>query len=224
MRQHSGRINVAIADDHLMFREGLCDILSNKFDRIYIEIQACNGRDLIDKISSKDKPPDICILDVEMPGLNGMETLLEISKKWPFVRFLVLSLYDSEFTILKMLQYGANGYLTKTCSLMEVYKAILDIHELGYYHSDIVSNTLMNYLKEDANLKPVIDISKREIEFLSYCSTDLTYKEIAKIMNVSLRTVEGYHEMLSSKLKIHSRVGLAIVSISSGIHKRTLAA
>lgn len=214
------KINVAIADDYVIFREGLCEILSEKFDRINILIQADNGEELINKIIVGKKLPDIYILDVDMPVLNGLETLLEIKKKWPSANLLILSLYKNEFTILKMLQYGANGYLTKTCNYHDVYKAIVDICESGYYHSEIVADTLLNYLRNEIRLKPIIDISARELEFLAYCSTDMTYKEIAQKMNLSFRTIEGYYKSLSAKLDIHSRVGLAIFSINSGIYKR----
>lgn len=216
-----GKINIAIADDHVIFREGLCEILSDKFDRINIMIQANNGLELIDKIIASKVLPDICILDVEMPVLNGLETLFEIKKKWSLINFLVLSMYNSEFTILKMLQYGANGYLTKTCNVIDVYNAILDIYESGYYHSEIVSSALLNYIKDNTKLKPLIDISTRELEFLAYCSTDMTYKEIAQKMNLGIRTVEGYQKTLSAKLNIHSRIGLAIFSLSSGVYKRS---
>jgi DNA-binding NarL/FixJ family response regulator len=214
------KINVAIADDHVIFREGLCEMLPQKFDRINILMQANNGKELIDKIISSKKLPDVCILDVDMPVLNGLETLIEIRRKWPNINLLILSLYKNEFTILKMLQYGANGYLTKACNYDEVCKAIVDICESGYYHSKIVSDTLLNYLRNEMKLKPILDISTRELEFLAYCSTDMTYKEIANKMNLSFRTIEGYYKSLSAKLDIHSRVGLAIFSINSGVHKR----
>ena len=151
-----------------------------------------------------------------MPEMNGYETMEQIQKKWPDLKVLALSMLDDEFAIIRMLKLGARGYIGKGNTLEELQAALTYIHEKGYYSSELlVSNffQLVNTEKEKALYK----ITEREFEFLKYCPTEYTIKEIAEHMNASPSTVQGYRNALFEKLKINTRQGLAIFAIRMGI-------
>lgn len=208
-------ILVAIADDHEMFRDAIKNIVSTLPD-CKIVIEAENGQQLIERLEVADPFPEICILDIQMPVMNGYETLVELKQRWPELKVLALSMFNHEFSIIKMLTNGANGYLLKGAKLAEVQTALRDIHEKNYYSSELVTSNFFQ-LAHNANENPLLKINEREIQFLKYCCTELNYKEIGKAMGVSARTVEGYRNTLFDKLNLHTRVGLVMFAINTGI-------
>ena len=218
--QTTKKISLAITDDHDIILETLSQCLAS-YDEFNIDIQASNGKELLNKLNHSKLLPDICILDIDMPKLNGYETLLEIRRTYPHIKVLMLTGYDNEFTVIKLLQNGANGYLTKRSPIRELYNAILEVYTNDYYHSKIISRTLSHYLKENRN-NIALEINNKEYEFLALCCTDLSYKEIADRMSVGIRTVDGYRESLFSMLKINSRIGLAMFAMQTGIYKRII--
>lgn len=205
-------ITIALADDHDLFRQGLCSLI-NSFENCEVVIDVPNGIELISYLSTAKRRPDICILDVNMPKQNGFETLSIIKKKWPEQRVIILSMINEEYTILKMLKNGANGYLLKAGDYPQLKKAIADVYLHGFYYSNSIAENKVNKLHEIE----IPDLSKRELEFLSYCSADMQYSEIAERLNISTRTVEGIKERLSQKLNINSRIGLVIFAIKTGV-------
>ena len=207
-------INIALADDHAILRKGVAEILS-KFDNFSIVMEAVNGKDLLDQMRVAPALPDVCILDINMPAINGYESAAAIKKNWPGVKMLALSMYDTELNIIKMIRSGANGYILKDSDPEELRIAILNVVKHGYYHSDLVTGRMLNIL-QDPNGKVNTEISERELHFLSLCCSELTYKEIADEMCLSPRTIDGYRESLFDKLKITSRTGLAIYALRAG--------
>lgn len=198
-----------------MFRKGVAEILHG-FGGFEIVADASNGRELIEKIAALPQPPDICLLDVNMPELNGYDTILEIKQQWPSMKFLALSMYDHEFSIIKMLRNGANGYILKDADPGQLRKALEDIYAKGFYHSELVSGRLISMLKQGTDYNQ-IQISEREQQFLIHCCSELTYKEIAQLMKLSVRTVEGYRDGLFEKLGLKSRSGLVIYALKNGL-------
>lgn len=208
-------IKVAIADDHALFRKGLVEILSG-FPEIELLLDAVNGKELIEMVHRSAKKPDVCVLDINMPVMNGYDTARALREKYKKVRILALSMYDNEFNIIKMLRSGAHGYVLKDIEPDQLKDAIQSIHQDGFYHTDLITNNILKASKSLNEESPVVPLTEKELNFLKYCCTDLTYKEIADQMGLSNRTVEGYRDNLFEKLAIRSRTGLALYAVKMG--------
>lgn len=208
-------IKIAIVDDHALFRKGLAEILSG-FSNITLLFDAKNGKELLAAIADHKEQPDICIVDINMPVMNGYETTRHIRSTYPKIKVLALSMYDNEFNIIKMLQHGANGYVLKDAEPDELYSALQAIKKEGFYHSDIITNTILKESKVAEN-GDIAELTKKELEFLKYTCTEMTYREIATKMGVSPRTIDGYRDSLFIKLNIRSRTGLVIYAIKWGL-------
>jgi len=206
-------IRIAIADDHKMICDGLSSLIMT-FLGFAIDIIAHDGDELINHLEVATALPHICILDISMPGKNGYDTIHYVRGRWPSIKFLVLTMHNSEHSIVRMFRLGAGGYLVKNCPVQEIVSALHSIHKTGYYHSDYTGFYMREAFRPNSRL-PVI--SEREASFLDYCCTELCYKEIADKMKVSMRTVEGYRDSLFQKLGIKTRIGLAMYAISTGI-------
>jgi len=203
---------IAIADDHELFLDGICNII-NSFRGCNIIIKANNGNELLDKLSTADILPNICILDIRMPILDGYKTLDGIKKKWPQIKVLILTMYVEKYVRQKITALGADGYLIKNSNPKELEVAINTIANGGayFYNPEIKAITK----KKDTKLIP--NISEREMDFLKMCCTSMTYDEIATILKVSVRTVQSYQNSLSEKLGIKSRTQLAIFAKEIGL-------
>lgn len=208
-------IKVALADDHTMLRKGVAEILSG-FDGIEVCMQAANGKELLARLEAATELPHVCILDINMPEMNGYETAAAIKQRWPKIKILALSMYDTELNIIKMLRNGANGYVLKDNDPEDLKVAIKEVHKHGFYHSELVTGRMLHLLHDPAS-KAALDLNDREITFLKYCCTELTYKEVAEKMFLSPRTIDGYREALFAKLQTTSRTGLAIYAIKAGL-------
>lgn len=211
-------ISLALADDHGLMRSGLASLLTEMGFRTLFE--ANNGEDFIKKIGLVGVP-DVALLDINMPVMDGYATAQWLKQNHPEVGILALSMINDEAGVLRMIQSGAKGYVLKDSSLTELKTAINDIHTKGYYHSEFVSYKLIQSLNRDtsASQKKNNDLTEREMQFLILACTELTYKEIADRMYVSNRTVEGYRDAICEKLDIKSRVGLALYAIKKGFVK-----
>jgi len=208
-------INIALADDHAILRKGVAEILS-KFEDLSGMMEAGNGKELITKLKAAATLPDVCIVDINMPEMNGYDTALEIKKNWPNIKILALSMYDTELNVIKMLRSGANGYVLKDSDPEDLRIAITKVHKDGFYHSELVTGRMLNIL-HDPDGRMNIELNDRELAFLGFCCTELTYKEIADQMFLSPRTIDGYRENLFKKLNITTRTGLAMYAIKAGV-------
>ena len=210
--------NLVLVDDHVLLRKGLAELVKNFGNEILFE--ADNGKEFIAKL----KPgmlPDVVLMDINMPEMDGYESCLWLKKNHPNIKVLALSMYDSESSIIRMLKSGAKGYILKDSEPTELKKAIDALVTKGYYYSDLVSGKLINAINkfdEDGNdTRRTEKLNDRETEFLKYTCTELTYKEIADKMFVSPRTVDGYRDSLFEKLAVKTRVGLVMYAIRNGI-------
>jgi two-component system, NarL family, invasion response regulator UvrY len=208
-------IKIALADDHTILRKGVVEILS-KFDNLSVVLEAGNGKDFIEAIKKETLLPDVCIVDINMPVMNGYETTSAIREQWPEMKILALSMYDTELNIIKMLRNGAHGYVLKDSDPEELRFAISEVVRHGIYHSEFVTGRLMR-LAHDPDIKMAAELNERETQFLELCCTELTYKEIAEKMFLSPRTVDGYREALFKKLEITTRTGLVMYAIRAGM-------
>ena len=211
------KIKLAIADDHGLFRSGLAQILSG-YEDLEVVFEAKNGKELVTKIAklpAKERP-DVCILDINMPVMNGYDAAKSITTNHPKIKILALSMFDDEAIIIKMFHSGAHGYILKDIEPNELRKAIRSVHTVGVYHSDVVTNNVLKGAKVIDEDDDVVFTSK-ELDFLKYCCSEMTYKVIAEKMGVSHRTVDGYRDNLFSKLNLKSRTGLVVYAIRTGI-------
>ncbi len=206
------KINIAIADDHIVMRSGLAELIK-MLGAYEVIIQARNGNDLLEQLQEAPVMPDICILDINMPELNGYETTEKLKELYPCIKVMALSMFDNEFSIVRMLRSGAKGFLHKGADPDELSNALQTLHEEGYFHTELM---LINSLRKTNNWQ-TINITDRETEFLKHCCSDLSYKEIADLMKVSLHTVHGYRDSLFLKLRLKSRTALAIYALRTGV-------
>lgn len=207
-------IKIAIAEDHTVMRKGIIALIES-FGNFKVIIDGIHGKDLIEKIKVSRELPDVVILDINMPVMNGYEASALIRENWPDMKILALSMINEEFSVVKMLRSGANGYIVKDCKPLELKNALLGVHKDSFYHSELVTSKLLYELLTNNNTAH--NISAKEMDFLSFCCTDLTYKEIAAKMNVSPRTIDDYRDSVFKKLKIKSRTALAIFSMKMGL-------
>ena len=206
---------IAIADDHPIFRKGLIDVLSG-FEDVKVIIEAGNGKQLIKEIKWADVKPDICILDINMPEMNGFDTAAYLKQYHPDIRILALSMYNNEINIIKMFRNGANGYVLKDDDPEKIKLAISEIYNHGFFLSGVSPARIMSMLQGGQD-KPGLNLTEKEQQFLALCCTELTYREIADQMKLSPRTIDGYREAIFDKLQVTSRIGLVLFAIREGV-------
>ncbi len=211
MKQYS----VVIVDDHTLLSQAIGSMV-NTFDKFNVLYTCKNGQDLIDKFSDGENIPDVVLMDINMPIMNGVEATEWISKTHPNVNVMALSVEDEDFTILKMLKAGAIGYLLKDTEKAVLEKALIEVVENGFYHTKSVTNLLFRSISGN-EVKEIV-FSKNERQFLKFSCTELTYKEIADRMCLSPKTIDGYRNSLFIKLKVRNRVGLVTYAIKNKIY------
>lgn len=200
--------SVVIVDDHLLLSQAIGGLVQEfeNFDVLYL---CKNGRELLDKFENPNNIPDIVLMDIKMPILNGIETTEILKKQYPDIKVLALSIEEDEYTILKMLRAGARGYLLKDTKKEILKEAMQKVIEEGHYYTNTVSQILLESLDKEVNT----EIKDRELEFIKLACTEMNYKEIADIMCCSYKTVEGYRDSLYRKLGIKNRIGLVLFAI-----------
>jgi len=212
--------NIALVDDHILLRNGLSSLISS-FDDYNVLFEADNGKEFI-RMLEKYPAPDIVLLDITMPEMNGFETAAWIQQHAPSIKILVLSVMDNETAIITMLKTGARGYILKDSKPRVFKQALDDIRDKGFFMNELVGNKMLNYVKNDDgknSMGNIPQLTENEITFLKLVCTEKTYKEIAGEMFLSPRTVEGYRDELFHKLNVASRTGLVLFAIKNGIFK-----
>jgi DNA-binding NarL/FixJ family response regulator len=207
----NNKISIIIADDHQLFLKSL-SILISSLGYFDIVADALNGKDLLQKLEARKLQPDLALIDVNMPVMDGMETASQLAEKYPLTKVVALSMKDDDNTIISMLKAGCCAYLLKDIHPAELEKALLEIHNKGFYNADALNLRYRRILMRSETEK-ALTLSEREKQFLKLACSDLTYKQIAAQMNVSERTVDGYREALFEKLKVQSRTGMALEAI-----------
>ena len=215
------KAKIVLIDDHILLRNGLANLLKDlDFDVLF---EADNGMELMEKLQSS-LLPDIALMDINMPRMDGFDTARWLKRNYPEVKILALSMYDDENAIIRMLKCGAGGYILKDSDPAELKAAIHSLLTKGFYQSELVTGRLIHtisHLTEDnsSSIKDILGLNEREIEFLKLVCSEFTYKEIAEKMCLSPRTIDGYRDTLFEKLQIKSRVGLVLFAIKNGIFR-----
>ncbi|NND62264.1 MAG: response regulator transcription factor [Flavobacteriaceae bacterium] len=206
---------IAIVDDHLLFASSL-EKLIHSFPDFQVILKARNGLELQREIENTKSKPDIILLDLNMPVMDGKETLEWLTETHPQIRVLVLSMEDDERTILKMIRGGAKGYFLKDIHPNDLKEALIEVMDKGYYYSEKVTSTMVHALQPGSNQEPLA-LKENERTFLQLACSEMTYKEIADVMNLSPKTIDGYRQELFNKLNIKNRVGLVIYALKNNI-------
>ena len=214
------KYKVAIADDHLLIAKAISSIVDG-FTRFEVLYEVENGKALQDRFVSHKQKPDIVLLDISMPVMDGFATAAWLKKEHPEVLIMALSVQDDDESLIRMIKAGARGYLHKNVHPAELEKALETLVKKGMYYPDWATSRI--FLKMATDDEPgtnqQVTVSEREKEFLQYACTELTYKEIGEKMFCSPRTVESYRDSLFEKLGVKTRVALALYAVKTGLFK-----
>jgi DNA-binding NarL/FixJ family response regulator len=211
-------IKVAIADDHKIFRKGV--VLSLRpYANIKFVQEAENGEELLNGIAVSE--PDVVLMDLRMPIKDGIETTKQLSKDFPHIHIIVLSMYEDERFVSHMMENGAQGYLLKNAEPQEIRKAIIDVFEKGYYLNNFVNRILLKkaHTRQKAvpSLNSEIVLNDREKDVLKYICMEYTATEIAQKMDISNRTVEAIKDRLMERFGSKNTAGLVFFAVKNNL-------
>jgi DNA-binding NarL/FixJ family response regulator len=214
------KITVYIADDHTLFRKAMVKLLAS-FENVGNVKDAGNGRELLNLV--KHETPDVVIIDLQMPVLDGIETCELLTKKYPGVKIIVLTVHDSERYILHMIEMGAHAFLLKSSKPEELERAIHAVVEKDFYHNELVASTLRKSVRDHKAIeRPLfkkVELSEREREILSLICNELTIREIGLKLSLSENTVRNHRVNIMDKVGVKNTVGLVKFAYEVGLVK-----
>jgi DNA-binding NarL/FixJ family response regulator len=203
------KIKIGLVDDHQLFLKSLALMLQS-FDNYEVAVEASNGKNLQEKMEGKKSLPEIILIDVNMPVMDGIATAIWLNENYPTIKLVALSQNDGDRAIINMLKAGCCAYLLKDTHPNELEKALNEIYTKGFYNADASNINFRRFLQLE---KESLNITEKEKKFLQFACSDITYKQIAEKMNLSERTIDGYRESLFQKFNVQSRVGLVLEAI-----------
>ncbi len=205
--------SVVIVDDHVLLAQAIQELVNSfeGFETLYL---CKNGKELLEKLKFANNVPDIILMDVNMPVINGITATKTINELYPEVNVLALSVEVDEDIILGMLRAGAKGYLMKDTEKEVLQEALEHVIKEGYYHTNTIAKLLVGNLVKAPSGE---ELKERELEFIKHACTEMTYKEIAEVMFLSPKTIEGYRDSLYEKLNIKNRIGLVLYAIRNNL-------
>jgi DNA-binding NarL/FixJ family response regulator len=215
------KISVLLVDDHTVVRQGLCALVSAEGD-MEIAGEAENGRQAVQL--AKEAHPDVVLMDVAMPLMNGLEATRQIVKALPNTRVLVLSSYGDDEAVQKMMEAGAIGYMIKQTAANDLLRAVREVHRGNSFFSPIIARRLRDQCRvamSGQSSKRSIDLTSREAEVLQLIAEGFSNKQIATELAISVKTVEKHRQQVMNKLNIHDVAGLTRYAISKGLIERT---
>jgi two-component system invasion response regulator UvrY len=211
---NNSTIVVAIADDHSLYREAVARVI-NSNARYKVVFEAKNGKELLEKLTEEEETqelPSIILLDINMPVMDGFETMAVLKVKYPSIKVISLSGYSNSISVLQMYKCGAHGFLSKTAEGPDVFKALEQVLRTGYFFPD---GTLQK--DRDSHSSSIVEnikeLSEKELAFIKYACTELSYKQMAEKMHVSPHTIDDYRARLFKKLNVQSRTALAMMAV-----------
>jgi len=212
------KIRIAIADDYAIIRDGLKVGLARD-DNFEVVLEAESGEELVEGIARTEV--DVVLLDLRMPGMDGMEATTVIRQRFGRVKILAVTMYDDEKFIIHLMEKGANGYLLKNADSDEIRKAIYAVHETGYYFNDLVNKALLRKLVIRGNIKPNfnsnVELTERELQVLDLLHTGQSNREIAVTLGIEERTVKSHVAKLLKKMGVKNRTALIMQAIGRNL-------
>lgn len=206
-------IRVLLADDHSIVRGGLRRIIEDAGDML-VSAEAADGREAIHKVQAD--PPDVAVIDISMPGLDGLEVISQLRHQYPKLPILVLTMHEEEQYVVRAIAAGANGYITKRSAPEQLVKAIRRVYEGGRFLSDSAAESLAQHLAGGSrNRSPLESLSNREIQVLRHLALGRTVKEIAAAYHLSTNTVHTYRIRLLKKLNLRNNAELSLFAIQN---------
>lgn len=210
-------ITISIVDDHVMITNALSNMLDENPSFSVINTSS-NGEEFMEYLESGNTAPEVVLMDVNMPIKNGTETTQALTENYPEIKVIALTMEDDDATIIKMLKAGAKGYLLKDMHPDILFDAINTVSEKGIFYTDIVTQSLLKIRTDEKSLEEIKqELKERELEFLQYACSELTYREIAEKMFLSPKTIDNYRDSVFIKLNVKSRVGLVLYAIKNGL-------
>jgi DNA-binding NarL/FixJ family response regulator len=214
------KIKISIADDHAIFRRGIVSLLQNN-DDFEVVAQAANGQELIDSLVIT--PPDVILMDLQMPVLDGIRATQQIKKDFQHIKIIIISMHDEAQFVTHLMELGANGYLLKDADPDEVENAIYTCHNEDYYYGAFLLKVMHNRMINKPVRKIIpyfsiqIDLSEREVEVLQLICEGTTAPQIAEKINLSPRTVEGHRNRIMEKTGTKNIAGLVAWAVRNGV-------
>lgn len=209
-------VKVGLVDDHPLFRQGLRLMIENS-GNLEVVLEASNGVELFQILETENTFPDVILLDMEMPQMDGMQSCEKLKQDYPQIKVLILTMHQDARLIQAMMKQGANGYILKTTKWNELQKALLEVVQKDYYFSDLVSLAMLQNLQTPKKIKPSIgnsfSLSQREQEVLELIVKGKSTPEIAEILYLSQRTIEGHRSNLLKRLEVKNMAGLIVKAI-----------
>lgn len=193
------KIHIGIVDDHLVLRQGL-RLLLKEYEHLNVILDAGNGKELLDAL--RTSMPDVILLDIEMPVMNGKEALDKLTEKYPRLKVIMMSTHFNDSYIIEFIKNGACGFISKNSDIEKIVDAIQSVHELGYYYDHRVSAVMARAIRSipaAPGLVPDTELTKREIQIIKMICHKKTNNDIARQLNLSVRTIEGHRYNISKK-------------------------
>ncbi|HEU5291753.1 MAG TPA: response regulator transcription factor [Cyclobacteriaceae bacterium] len=214
------KITVFIADDHTLFRKAMVNLIQT-FNRVSVVKDAENGKELLTLM--KYESPDVALIDLQMPVLDGTDTCEQILAKYATTKVIVLTMHDSEKYILHMIEMGVHGFLLKNSEPDELERAIYAVYDNDFYHSDLIASVLRKSVREKtASNRPDFSkavLSDREKEVLIMICREFTIREIADRLSISENTVRNHRVSIMEKTEARNTVGLVKFAFETGLIK-----
>lgn len=211
-------IRIALVDDHNLFRKGLINLIELVSKDFLISFEANNGIEMQTALASCHEQPDIILMDVNMPKMDGYQSVEWLGLHYPNIKIIVVSMAQNEESIVKMLRYGVKGYLGKDVEPKELIDALHSVYSKGFYYTDYLTGKLIYSLQHPVSQEEKAFefgslLNEKELKFVELACTEYTYNEIAEQMFVSPKTVDGYRKIVFEKLQVKTRVGLALFAV-----------
>jgi|ERR1035437_884697 DNA-binding NarL/FixJ family response regulator len=211
------KIKIAVVDDHQLFRKGIITLLG-EFKELEIIIEAANGQELVTALEKEQ--PDVILLDLEMPIMDGIDTTIYVRKKYPDIKIIILTMHDDESFTTHLIKKGANAFLLKDSDIEIVVDAIYVVMDTGYYLDDRFSNAMIKNLVKSQNIKPSfnkINLTEKEKEIITMICKEYTNKEISEKRLISLRTVESHRNFIMQKIGARNTAGIVMYAVKNNL-------
>lgn len=208
--------SIGLIDDHVIFCDSLSSLI-NDFENFSVCWCANSGAEAIRLLGQMKRPPDIVLLDINMPNVSGIEVAKWIFENKNEIKVVALTMEDDDNSVIQMLQYGVKGYLLKSVGAEELLTALQQVVKYGYFYTPIITGNIHKQIEKRIHHSHAPDLSSREEELLHLLCTEMTYAEISGKIFLSESTVDTYRARLFEKFEVKNRIGLVIKAVHLGM-------